>query len=122
MTATAVTDYLSNADQNLRAVGLKMQEIIDLALPGTHSALYHGHPVWSLGEKSGKNPICLLKTYSSYVTFGFWRGQEINDASTRLTPGARQMASVKLRSIEDIDMLTFSDWLTQAFDIERNQS
>lgn len=98
-----------------------MREIIDSTLPDAHSALYHGHPVWSLGVKPGKNPICLLKTYTNYVTFGLWRGQEINDSSARLVPGARQMASVKLRSLEEIDIPTFSEWLTQAFDIERSQ-
>jgi hypothetical protein len=25
----------------------------------------------------GKAPVCLLKAYTSYLTFGFWKGREI---------------------------------------------
>ncbi|MEV0730655.1 DUF1801 domain-containing protein [Polymorphospora sp. NPDC050346] len=118
MTTAMITDYLTSLDAPLREVGEKLRPVIEAALPDATGAMWHGHPVWGAGDKPGKNPICLVKAYSSYVTFGLWRGQEITDASGRLVAGARQMASVKVRTVDEIDPALFADWLRQARDLE----
>ncbi|MGW0434110.1 DUF1801 domain-containing protein [Micromonospora sp. NPDC003197] len=118
MRATDVTDYLTGLDTPLREIGEQLRSIIDAALPGASGAMWHGHPVWSFGDKPGKNPICLLKAQKSYLTFGLWRGQQVTDASGRLTPGAREMASVKLHTLDEIDPALFTDWLHQAQKLE----
>ena len=118
MSATTVTDYLTGIDTPLREIGERLRPIIDAALPGATGAMWHGHPVWSLGEKPGQNPVCLLKGQKSYVTFGLWRGQQVSDASGRLVPGAREMASVKLHTLDDIDSVVFANWLHQAQKLE----
>lgn len=111
---TSVADYLTALDAPLREVGTKTREIIEAALPEAPGALWHGHPVWSLGGAPGKSPVCLLKAYGSYVTFGLWQGQGVADPSGRLEAGAREMATVKLRSLDDLDAGLFTDWLRQA--------
>jgi hypothetical protein len=118
MSSTNITDYLTGLDGTLREIGEKLRPVIDAALPGERGAMWHGHPTWSLGDGPGKNPLCLVKAYGSYVTFGLWRGQELVDSSGRLIAGARQMASVKLRTVDDIDPALFTDWLRQACDLE----
>jgi hypothetical protein len=112
--ASTVTDYLGALEEPLREIGTKAQEIIDAALPEAPGALWHGHPVWSLGGAPGRTPVCLLKAYGSYVTFGLWQGQGVTDPSGRLEAGAREMASVKLRALDDVDAALFTDWLLQA--------
>lgn len=117
MAKLTVDEYLSAQPEPLRAIGEALVPIIDAVLPGA-GAMWQGHPVWSLGAAPGKNPVCLLKAYSSYVTFGVWRGREIVDRSGRIdTTGG--MAHVKLRSLADIDAELFTDWLKQARDVER---
>lgn len=118
MSTTNVTDYLTDLDDTLREIGEKLRPVIDAALPGADGAMWHGHPTWSLGDRPGKNPVCLLKAHGSYITFGLWRGQELVDPSGRLTAGARQMASVKLRTVDEIDPVLFADWLRQACNLE----
>lgn len=118
MATANITDYLAGLDAPLREIGEKLRPVIDAALPDAHSAVFHGHPVWSLTEKTGKNPICLVKAYKNYVTFGFWRGRELDDQSGRLVAGARQMAGVKLHSLEDIDADQFTNLLAQAWSLE----
>lgn len=113
-----ISDYLSGLDAPLREIGQRMRPVIDAALPGATSGMWHGHPVWGLGTP-GKQPICLLKAYTSYITFGLWRGQDITDPSGRLKAGARRMASVKLASTEDIDEVLFTGWLRQALALEQ---
>ncbi|MEO3744793.1 DUF1801 domain-containing protein [Plantactinospora sp. B5E13] len=113
-----VTDYLAGLDEPLREIGERLHDVINAALPGTTGAMWHGHPTWSLGPKPGQRPVCLLKAYGSYVTFGLWRGREVDDRSGRLVPGARQMASVKLTTAEEVDTDLFTAWLRHAHDLE----
>ncbi|KJK57486.1 DUF1801 domain-containing protein [Saccharothrix sp. ST-888] len=114
---TSVEEYLAALAEPLREVGEKARAVVDEALPGVAGALWHGHPTWSLGAAPGRNPVCFVKAYSSYVTFGLWRGQAVADPSGRLEPGAREMASVKLRGLADIDAGLFADWLRQASEL-----
>lgn len=110
--SNTVQEYVAALPEALREVGEKMVPIIEGVLPG-RSAIWHAHPVWSLGDAPGKDPVCLLKGYSSYVTFGVWLGREIDDPSGRMdTSGG--LAHVKLRGVDDIDAELFTDWLTQA--------
>ena len=111
-----VDEYLASLSGPLRDIGEKLAPVIDAVLPGA-GAVWQGHPVWSLGAAPGKNPVCLLKAYTSYVTFGFWRGREITDPSGRMdTSGG--MAHVKLRTTDDVDSELFTDWLKQARELE----
>ena len=113
-----VTEYLTALDPPLRDIGLKMRELIDAALPAATAAVWHGHPVWGAGNTPGKAPVCLLKAYPSYLTFGIFRGQAITDPSGRLKPGAREMASIQLRTVADIDATLMTIWLHQVRDLE----
>lgn len=110
-----VQDYAAALPEDQREIAAKLLPLIDEAFPGK-GAVWHGHPVWSLGPAPGKTPVCFIKAYKSYVTFGFWRGQELDDP--RLTPGARQMASIKLRTLSDIDPALLTAWLAQAKALE----
>jgi hypothetical protein len=112
-----VTEYVHALPENQREIAARLLDLIEDALPGT-GALWHGHPVWSLGPAPGKQPVCLLKAYPAHLTFGFWRGQEIDDPSSRLEPGARGMANVKLRTTDDLDNDLFATWLRQARELE----
>ncbi|QSB14251.1 DUF1801 domain-containing protein [Natronosporangium hydrolyticum] len=121
MKPTSVTEYLDALDDPLRQVGHRAREIIEAALPDATGVLYHGHPVWGLGDNPGQRPVCLLKAYRSDVTFGLWRGQDVNDPDGRLKPGARRMASVKLTGLTDIDAPRITTWLHQALALEQPQ-
>lgn len=116
--STTTAQYLAGLDEPLKTIGEQASAVIAAALPGVDGAVWHGHPTWSLGDAPGRNPVCLLKAYSNYVTFALWRGQSVSDASGRLEAGAREMAHVKLRSVTDIDAELFTSWLHQARDLE----
>ncbi|MEU2616447.1 DUF1801 domain-containing protein [Micromonospora sp. NPDC007271] len=118
MKTTSINDYLTALGISLREIAETTRVVIDGTLADATGVMWHGHPVWGLGEAPGRRPICLIKAYTSYVTFGLWRGQEINDRSGRLTPSARKMASVRLLSTADIDVPLFTDWLRQARALE----
>ncbi|GAA2785773.1 hypothetical protein GCM10010441_08430 [Kitasatospora paracochleata] len=112
-------EYLAALPAAQQEIADRLRSLIDAALPGT-GALWHGHPVWSLGAAPGKNPVCYLKAYTGHVAFGFWRGQDLTDPSGRLENGARRMAGLKLRTPADIDPDLVSDWLHQARNLEQS--
>ncbi|MFI0447663.1 DUF1801 domain-containing protein [Actinomadura sp. 6N118] len=116
---TTVQDYVTALPEPQREIAEKLLPLIEKVLPGA-SAVWHGHPVWSLGPAPGKSPVCHIKAYSTYVTFGFWRGQELSTPG--LEAGARQMASIKLRTLADIDPELITTWLTQARALEESTS
>ncbi|GGM53812.1 hypothetical protein GCM10011608_43420 [Micromonospora sonchi] len=113
-----MTVNLAALDDPLRETADQLCAVIESALPEATGAMWHGHPVWGLGERPGAQPICLLKPYASYLTFGLWRGQDVPDPSGRLVPGARRMASVKLRAAADVDPELFTGWLRRAYELE----
>lgn len=113
---TTVDEYLASLAEPLREVGETVRPVIDAVLPGA-GAVWHGSPVWSVGSAPGRAPVCLLKAYPSYLTFGFWRGRAISDQSGRMET-AGGMAHVKLRTAADVDTALFTDWLRQARDLE----
>ncbi|OKJ40094.1 DUF1801 domain-containing protein [Streptomyces sp. CB01580] len=114
-----VEEYVAGlATGPFRDIVEKLIPLIDAALPDANSAVYHQAPTWSAGEAPGKGPVCYVRAYSKYVTFGFWRGQELDDPSGRLQPGARIMGQAKLASVDEIDEKLFADWLKQAGELE----
>ncbi|GLZ77613.1 hypothetical protein Afil01_24200 [Actinorhabdospora filicis] len=114
---TTVNDYAATLPAHQREITDILLPIIEAELPGA-GALWHGHPVWSLGIKPGQRTVCLVKAYPKNVTFGFFRGQDFTDPSGRLKPGARRMAAVKLTSADEVDAETFTAWLRAARDLE----
>ncbi|MEV4613403.1 DUF1801 domain-containing protein [Kitasatospora sp. NPDC049258] len=114
---TTAHEYVDALPEAQREITDRLLPLVEAALPGT-GALWHGHPVWSLGAAPGKAPVCYLKAYAGHLAFGFWRGQEIPDPSGRLAPGARAMAAVKLRSTAEVDPELFTTWLEFARGLE----
>ncbi|GAA4087038.1 DUF1801 domain-containing protein [Actinomadura miaoliensis] len=112
-----VEQYVASLPEAQREIADRLLPLIEKVLPGA-GAIWHGHPVWSLGDKPGRSPVCLVKAYSAHVTFGLWRGGEVTDPSGRLEPGSRTMAAVKLRTLDDVDEELFTAWLRQARDLE----
>ena len=64
-----VSDYLDSLPAAQREITDALLPLVEAALPGA-GAVWHGHPVWSLGPAPGKSPVCYLKAYGGHVAFG----------------------------------------------------
>ena len=113
-----IDEYMSKLAPPLREVATATRQVIDADLPECHGPVWHGHPVWTSGSNPGTSAVCFLKADPSYVPFGLWHGKAVSDPSGRLQPGAREMASVKLRSTDDVDGQLFRAWLRQAYEAD----
>ncbi|GEM_PF-1268482 len=105
-----IEGYLDTLAPALQQIGSQLRTVLDEGLPDATGSMWHGHPVW----KAGATPVAGFKAYPSYLTFMLWRGQQLVDGSGRLEPGSATMASVKLRTMDELDRSLFADWLRQA--------
>lgn len=110
----SVNEYVSKLPAEQREITGKLIPLIEDVLG--EGAVWHGHPVWSAGDKPGKQPVAFFKAYPKYVAFGFWRGAELGD--DRLALNGRGMGSVKLATGGDVDVETFAAWLKAARGLE----
>ena len=103
-----VDDYIEALPEPLRGAAAEARGVIDAELG--EGVIWHGHPVWKIGT----TPVALLKAYTTFVTFGLFQGQLVDDPSGRLVPAARRMASVRLRAAAEVDEALFTAWLRDA--------
>jgi hypothetical protein len=103
-----VDDYIEALPEPLRGAAAEARGVIDAELG--EGVIWHGHPVWMIGT----TPVALLKAYTTYVSFGLFQGQLVDDPSGRLQPAARRMASVRLRAAAEVDETLFAGWIRDA--------
>ena len=103
-----VEAYIEALPEPLRTTAARAREVIAGELGD--GVIWHGHPVWMIGS----TPVALLKAYSTYVTFGLFQGQLLEDPPGRLAPAARQMATLRLRAAAEVDEALFAGWLREA--------
>jgi hypothetical protein len=85
--------------------------ILDSELPDATSKLYHGIPVWCVGDQ----PTVGLKPAKAHLSVLFFRGQRIADATGALVAsGSFELASVKLASAADLDEDVLRGWVRAA--------
>lgn len=115
MAAATIDAYLAAASPATAPVAQRLRALIDAAAPGTPSRMYQGIPVWffrdemSVGVKANAADVALL----------FFKGQRFDDPTGLLRPsGSFELASVKLRTLDDIDETIVQDWVTRARAVE----
>jgi hypothetical protein len=93
----------------------RLTGIIDAELPDATTKLYHGIPVWCVGDE----PTVGIKPAKAHVSVLFFRGQKIPDATGKLVAsGSFEMASVKLASAADLDEEALRAWVHAAKKLE----
>ena len=92
-----------------KAIAAALRKSIDAALPKSTSKVWHGHPVWFIGE----NPVVGYSTKTTGVALLFWNGQEFGEAA--LTPiGKFHAAELKYADVADIDAKLLARCLKKA--------
>jgi hypothetical protein len=98
-----------------------VSDVIGSELPDATTKLYHGIPVWCVGDQ----PTVGLKPARAHLSVLFFRGQRIldgqgQDATGKLVAsGSFELASVKLASTDDLDETALRTWVRAAKDIDK---
>lgn len=91
-------------------------DILDGELPDATTKLYHGIPVWCVGDQ----PTVGIKPAKAHLSVLFFQGQRLldgrpSDATGKLVAsGSFEMASVKLASMDDLDEKALRTWVRAA--------
>jgi len=101
--------YAQKLKPKQKAITGSLRKTIDAALPKASSKVWHGHPVWFIGE----NPVVGYSTKTTGVALLFWNGQEFGEPA--LTPiGKFHAAELKYADEADIDTKLLARCLRKA--------
>jgi hypothetical protein len=93
----------------LRAICEVLRAAIEAALPKASSKIWHGSPVWFLGE----NPVVGYDATKKGVNLLFWNGQAFDEPA--LTPvGQHRAARATFGYVAEVDAKALRRWLASA--------
>src|ERR1700747_2447188 len=94
----------------------EVRKIVRAAAPEATEAYKWAEPVF---ECDG--PFAWVKAHSGHVTFGFWRGVELDGGRGVLQTSGSKMAHVKLRDVKDIDRAALMSMVKDAVRLNREK-
>lgn len=105
----SIDKYNNSLEPSDKEICDTLRKIIDEALPGSVSKIWHGHPVWFIDE----NPIVGYSKLKGNVRLLFWSGQSFDEP--RLHPeGSFKAAEARYTSLKEIDEVALYRWLEKA--------
>jgi len=109
-----VEAYVAGLDAELAGAARRLRDLVLSAAPSATESIKWGQPVY---EDNG--PFCYFKADAHHITFGFWRGTELDDRDGRLEDDGERMKHIKIHGADDVDDEVLSDWVRQAVDLNR---
>jgi hypothetical protein len=104
-----VAAYSRAQPPDTRAICEQLRELIDAALPRASSKVWHGGPVWFVGE----NPVVGYDATQKGVRLLFWNGQAFDEPG--LEPvGKHRAAHAVFAHAAEIDAKLVRRWLKKA--------
>jgi len=107
------TDPIAVYNQALKpghkAVCDSLKKTLEAALPKSTSKVWHGHPVWFIGE----NPVVGYSTKSTGIALLFWNGQSFGEPALAAV-GKFHAAELKYAGVDDIDAKLLARCLRKA--------
>ena len=94
--------------------------ILNAELPDATTKLYHGIPVWCVGDQ----PTVGIKPAKAHLSVLFFRGQRVveklgqDETGKLVASGSFELASVKLASAADLDEASLRTWVRAAREID----
>jgi len=105
----AIAAYAQAQPLALRTICDRLRELIDSALPRATSKIWHGGPVWFIGE----NPVVGYDAKAKGVSLLFWNGQAFDEADLKPV-GKYRAAQALVTDAADIEPRTIRRWLQKA--------
>lgn len=112
--SAAVDAYVASLESWQRQVIAALRRLIRRAAPEAVETIKWGQPVFEDG-----GPFAYLRPAGSHITFGFWRGAELDDPAGVLEGSGDRMRHVKLHDAGDIDATLLEPFVRQAVTLNR---
>jgi hypothetical protein len=104
-----ISDYADAQTSPFRAMCNALRALIDSALPGATSKVWHGSPVWFVDD----NPVVGYSTSAKGVNLLFWNGQALGEPELQPV-GKYGAAQAMFAAPDDIDGDAIRRWLQKA--------
>lgn len=107
--ADPIAAYSQARSSPLRAICDRLRELIDAALPGATSKVWHGSPVWSMDD----NPVAGYNATAKGVNLLFWNGRAFDEKALKPV-GKYRAAQAMFGDAADVDATVIRRWLKKA--------
>jgi hypothetical protein len=104
-----IAAYSEARGPELRAICEALRELIMAELPEATSKVWHGSPVWFMGE----NPVVGYSATARTVSLLFWNGRAFGDPELK-SVGKYRAAQAIFADAAEIDPKVIRRWLKQA--------
>ena len=115
MAAKTIEEYIARAGGWRADVMREVDVIVRRAAPQATASIKWAQPVY---QQDG--PFAYLKAATNHITFGFWRGAELEDLK-RLLEGGTRMKHVKIARPADVRRTQFAAWVKQAVNLNETK-
>jgi hypothetical protein len=106
---TAIAAYEKSLNAGPRAVCVALRKAITRVMPEASSKVWHGSPVWFMGE----NPVVGYTARPAGVALLFWNGQSFDEPALEVV-GSFHAAQIKYQTAGDVDAKLLARWLVKA--------
>ncbi len=114
MTGRTVDAYVKELGPEQRRIVEAIRQLVKAAAPKSSEVFKWGEPVFELN-----GPFAWTKAHANHVTFGFWRGVDVDGGVGILESSGSKMGHIKLRSLSDVDVRVLSGIVRKAADLNR---
>src|SRR5262245_51902132 len=104
-----IAAYSEAQSPAFRAMCDTLRELIDTALPGAASKVWHGSPVWFIDD----NPVVGYSVTAKSVNLLFWNGQALDKDGLKPV-GKFRAAQAVFAAADEIDPEVVRRWLKKA--------
>jgi hypothetical protein len=111
-----VDEYVARLPLHQRGIVEALRTLVRMAAPDAVETFKWAEPVYEVN-----GPFAYIKAHRDHVTFGFWRGVEIDAGRGLLESSGEKMAHVRLRASADIDASKFSRMVKEAVELNRRK-
>ena len=108
--ADVIAQYAETQTAEHAAICHVLRAAIDAALPKASAKIWHGSPVWFVGE----NPVAGYNVTSKKgVNLLFWNGQSFGEPALKAA-GKFRAAQIQFTDVSEIDLKALHRWLRKA--------
>jgi hypothetical protein len=105
-----IQNYHQQFEAEQAQICTTLATIITANLTQSESKIWHGHPVWFLDG----NPIVGYSQQKPGIRLMFWSGADFNEEKLKPGSGKFKDASIRLTSLQDIELVELVRWLEKS--------
>jgi hypothetical protein len=109
-----VDEYIASFDDWRGEVMDELRGLVTNAAPSATVGIKWAQPVFEL-----EGPFAYMKAHGRHITFGFWRGVELEDPKDLLKGAGVKMRHVKISETTDVKTAAFRAFVRQAVRLNR---